>query len=65
MTHRCLFTAAFKAQVILEQLWGAKSSAELGREHQLAASVVADWKSSFLARAASRFVIAQPPHGMA
>jgi transposase len=55
MTHRRQFTAAFKAQVVLELLSGAKSSAELCREHQLAASVLADWKSSFLARAASIF----------
>jgi transposase len=55
MTHRRQFTAAFKAQVVLELLSGAKSSAELCREHQLAASVLADWKSSFLVRAASIF----------
>jgi transposase len=40
---------------VLELLSGAKSRAELCREHQLAASVLADWKSSFLARAASIF----------
>jgi hypothetical protein len=39
----------------LELLSGAKSSAELYREHQFAASVLADWKSRFLARAASMF----------
>jgi transposase len=55
MTHRRQFTAEFKAQVVLELLSGAKSSAELCREHQLAASVLADWKTSFLARAASIF----------
>src|SRR5918996_5346652 len=55
MTHRRQFTAAFKAQVVLELLSGAKSSAELCREHRLAASVLADWKSSFLGRAASIF----------
>jgi transposase-like protein len=55
MIHRRQFTAVFKAQVVLELLSGAKSSAELCREHQLAASVLADWKNSFLARAASIF----------
>ena len=55
MTHRRQFTAAFKAQVVRELRSGAKSSAELCREHQLAASVLADWKSSVLARAASSF----------
>jgi transposase len=55
MTHRRQFTAAFNAQVVLELLSGAKSSAERCREHQLAASVLAASKSSFLARAASIF----------
>jgi transposase len=55
MTRRRQFTAEVKAQVVLELLSGAKSSAELCREHQLASSVLADWKASFLARAASLF----------
>jgi transposase len=61
MIHRRQFTAAFKAQVVLELLSGAKSSAELCREHQIASSVLADWKTIFLARAAS--VFASPEHG--
>jgi transposase len=55
MTHRRQLTAEFKAQVVLERLSGVKSSAELCREHQLASSVLADWKAHVLARAASRF----------
>jgi transposase len=55
MAHRRQFTAEFKAQVVLELLSGAKSSAELCREHQIASSVLADWKAHFLARAASLF----------
>jgi transposase len=55
MTHRRKFTAEFKAQVVLERLSGAKSSAELCREHQLAFSVLADGKTVFLTRAASVF----------
>jgi transposase-like protein len=39
MPHRRKFTAAFKAQVVLELLSGAKSSVELCREHQIASSV--------------------------
>ena len=61
MTHRRQFTAAFNAQVVLELLSGAKSSAERCREHQLAASVLADGKSSFLGRAASIFEGPDPP----
>ena len=55
MPHRRQFTAEFRAQVVLELLSGAKSSAELCREHQIASSVLADWKTIFLARAASVF----------
>ena len=55
MTRRRKFTAAFKAQVVLELLSGAKSSAELCREHQIAASVLADWKTMFLRHAPVAF----------
>jgi transposase len=55
MTHRRQFTADFKAQVVLELLSGAKSSAELCREHQIASSVLADWKAIFLTRTAAIF----------
>jgi transposase len=55
MIHRRQFTAEFKAQVVLELLSGAKSSAELCREHQIAASVLADWKTTFLRHAPAAF----------
>jgi transposase len=55
MTHRRKFTAEFKAQSVLELLSGAKSSAELCREHQIASSLLADWKTIFLTRATSVF----------
>jgi transposase len=55
MTHRRQFTAEFKAQVVIELLSGAKSSAELCREHQIAASVLADWKAIFLRCASAVF----------
>jgi transposase len=55
MAHRRKFTPEFKAEVVLELLSGAKSSTELCREHQIASSVLAEWKAIFLARAASLF----------
>jgi transposase len=55
MTYRRKFTAAFKAQVVLELLSGAKTSTELCREHQIAASVLADWKAIFLRHAPEAF----------
>jgi hypothetical protein len=42
MTHRRQFNAGLRAQVVLELLSGAKSSAELCRKHQLASSVLTD-----------------------
>ncbi len=48
--HRS-FTPEFKAQVVLELLTGTKNSAALCRQHQLSATLLADWKAAFLARA--------------
>jgi transposase len=55
MISRRKFTAAFNAQVVLELLSGTKTSAELRREHQIAASVLADWKAIFLRQAPKAF----------
>jgi transposase len=63
MTHRRKFTAEFKAQVVLDLLSGAKSSAELCREHQIAASVLADWKTMFLRHAPTAFESPEYRHG--
>ena len=60
MTHRRQFTAEVKAQVVLELLSGAKSSAELCREHQIAASVLTEWKTMFLRHAPA--VFERPEH---
>jgi transposase len=49
------FSPEFKAQVVLQLLSGTKSSAELCREHQLSAQLLANWKDAFLARSASAF----------
>ena len=53
--HRRQFITEIKAQVMLALLSGAKSRAERCREQQIAWYRLADWKASFLARAASRF----------
>jgi transposase len=63
MISRRKFTAAFKAQVVLELLSGAKTSAELCREHQIAASVLADWKAIFLRHAPEVFANPEHPNG--
>lgn len=53
-THRT-FSAAFKAQVVLEVLSGSRSQAELAREHQLKPDLITRWKREFLENAASVF----------
>jgi len=51
MAQRRKFTAEFKAQVVLDLVSGAKSTAELCREHQLNPQLLARWKTEFLERA--------------
>jgi putative transposase len=55
MTQRRTFTAEFKTQVVLDLLSGAHTPAELCRQHQLNAPVLARWKSEFLERASQVF----------
>jgi len=55
MNERRKFSPEFKACVVLEALSGAKSNAELCREHNLKPQLLADWKAAFLERAASVF----------
>lgn len=52
--HRS-FTPEFKAQVILEILSGAKTTAEACREYALSAQVINRWKSEFLQNAPKLF----------
>lgn len=49
------FSPEFKAQVVLDVLSGAKSQAEVCREHQLSPHLFAQWRTTFLERAASIF----------
>jgi transposase len=52
--HRS-FTPEFKAQVVLEVLSGARSAAEVCREHQLKDSLFHCWKDEFLKQAPKVF----------
>jgi transposase len=45
----------FKARVVLEELTGAKSAAEICREHQLSAQVLSRWKAELIERAPEIF----------
>lgn len=53
---RRTFTAAFKAEVVLQLLSGAKTQRELCREHELAPQLLLQWKQTFQQNAASVFV---------
>ena len=55
MTKRRAFSPEFKAQVVLEVLTGAKSGAQVCREHQSKDSVLSRWKQEFIERAPQLF----------
>lgn len=55
MTKRRQFTAAFKAQVVLELLSGHKTLAEAAREHQVKPDIIARWRRQFVENAAGVF----------
>lgn len=54
-TKRRTFSPAFKAEVVLQLLVGAKTQAELCREHELAPQLLLQWKQTFQQNAASVF----------
>ena len=55
MTRRRTFKPDLKARVVLEDLTGVKSAAEICREHQLKPQVLARWKAEFVQRAPEIF----------
>lgn len=55
MKKRRTFSAQFKAQVVLEVLSGAKSAAQVCREHSLKDTLLARWKQEFIERAPELF----------
>jgi transposase-like protein len=55
MGTRRRFTPEFKARVVLEMIRGAKSLAEVCRQHQLNSQMVARWKCEFLEKSPQLF----------
>jgi len=55
MPRRRNFSPEFKAQVVLELISGAKSAAELCREHELKPDLLSHWRSQFVSQAARVF----------
>jgi len=54
-SQRRMFTADFKAQVVLEELTGVKDKAELCREYRLHPQVFSRWREEFLERSSEIF----------
>lgn len=55
MAKRRTFSPEFKAQIVLEVLTGAKSGAQICREHQIKDSVLSRWKQEFIERTPQLF----------
>ena len=55
------FTPEIKARICLQILSGAKTTAQVCREHQLNETVVARWKKQFVENAALVFESEQEP----
>ena len=55
MRKRRIFSAEYKAKVVLELISGAKNTAELCREYELKPDLLWRWKGQFLADAAKVF----------
>lgn len=55
MATRRRFTPEFKARVVLEMISGARSLAEICRQHQLNSQMVVRWKGEFLEKAPQLF----------
>lgn len=62
MVKRRSFTAEFKARVVLEIISGAKTQAEVAREHRLKPDLLARWRRQFLENASSIFEKGSPNH---
>lgn len=55
MRQRRNFSAEFKAKIVLEMISGAKSVAEMCREHNLKPDLLSHWKNQFLTNASKVF----------
>jgi transposase len=62
MARRRAFTPEFKAQVVLEELTGAKDKAGICREYRLSPQVFSRWREEFVERAPEIFAT-EPSRG--
>lgn len=61
MPKRRVFQPEFKARLVLDELTGVKTTADICREHQLSPQVLARWKAELIERAPEIF--AKPGRG--
>ena len=55
MAKRRKYSPEFKAQVVLEIISGAKTRAEVAREHRIKTDLITRWRRQFLENAATIF----------
>jgi len=55
MTKRRKYSPEFKAQVVLEIISGAKTQAEIARQHRIKPDLLVRWRRQFLENAATIF----------
>ena len=55
MIKRRKYTSKFKAQVVLEIISGAKTQAEIARQHRIKPDLITRWRRQFLTNAPNLF----------
>ena len=55
MTKRRKYSPEFKAEVVLEIISGARTQAEVARQHRIKPDLIMHWRRQFLENAASLF----------
>ncbi len=63
MTRRRKFKPEFKAQVVLEVISGAKTQAEIARQHRIKPDLITRWRRQFLENVSSIFEKGQSRNG--
>ena len=63
MTRRRKFKPEFKTQVVLEVISGARTQAEIARQHRIKPDLITRWRRQFLENASSIFEKGQSRNG--
>ena len=65
MTKRQKYSPEFKAQVVLEIISGARTQAEIARQHRIKPDLITRWRRQFLENATSIFELGNTRNGEA